>query len=442
MKLKFLFAVLSFTLIFFASCGKEDTVTVPSLEITSFKLTAPAARTGVIDNTGKKVSFQPFDPRTDLTKVVVEVALATGATVSPASGSTVDFSKGPVNFTVSNGTTTSVYAVTVTSTFAAAILFVGDPNGAGSITEADTKAAYTYLSGYFKENLEYKAFSQLNADALKYVDVVFFFTDSQAGTNPGILDAVPASAKASSVLTAIKAWHAAGGHMVLAGQATQYLNDLGRLPNPNNVPYDQNPYRAGIYGSGDGFWNWDQWGVNANMNVRKLATGSASNWNRTTHPIYKGVTQDSLSKVGVDAANPNKGSYGHLVIPTDSYGYKEDHNSMWDINHLRGIPAYSNLDAFQLADQFEKDMSCTILGTWGHVVDLCCGAVLELNARPANTKEGSIIAIGHAAYDWDQKPQAGAEAAPTWYLGGTNANTNVGNTQKIASNAIEYLLAK
>lgn len=439
MKFKFLFAALSISLLF-ASCEKDTEVT-PSVEITSFSLTAPAARTGVVDKVAKTVSFQPFDPRTDLTKVVVNIVLPAGATVSPASGSTVDFSKGPVNFTVSNGTASSVYAVTVTSTFAAAILFVGAPNGAASITEPDTKAAYEYLSGYFKENIEYKAFSQLNADALKYAEVVFFFSDSQAGTNPSLADAIPGAAKSASVLTAIKAWHAAGGHLVLAGHATQYLNDLGRLPNPNNVPYDQNPYRAGIYGSGDGFWNWDQWGINANMNVKKLSTASTSNWNRTTHPIYKGVSQDSLSKVGVNAENPNKGSYGHLVIPTDSYGFKEDHNSMWDINHLRAIPAYTNLDPFQLADQFEKDMACTILGTWGHVVDLCCGAVLEFNARPTNTKEGSIIAIGHAAYDWDQKPHTGAEAAPNWYIG-NNANTNVSNTQKIASNAVEYLLTK
>ena len=441
MNIKHFFMMVSLALLF-VRCSKDDTNTVnANMSITTFKLTSPAARTGVIDNTAKTVSFQPFEPKTDLTKVVVEITLASGATISPASKSTVDFSKGPVNFTVKNGSTTAVYAVTVTSEFAPAIAFIGEPNAAGSITEPDTKAAYEYLSGFFKENMKYLAFSQVNADAIKYVDVIVYYTDSEAGKNPSLLDAIPAAAKNASVITALKAWHAAGGHFVLGGHATQYLNDLGRIPSYNGVSYENNPYRAGIYGSGDGFWNWDQWGVNANLNVNNLATGSASNWNRTTHPIYQNCKQDSLSKVGVNAENPNKGSYGHLVVPTDSYGYKEDHNSMWDINHLRGIPAYSNLDAFQLADKFEQDMSCKILGTWGHVIDLCCGAVLELNARPSNAAEGSIIAIGHAAYDWDQKPQATAEAAPNWYLGNLT-NTNIENTRYMTSNAVTYLLSK
>jgi Domain of unknown function (DUF4960) len=442
MKLKHFLFMVAFA-IFSIGCGDDepDVVTPPDVSITSFKLTAPVARTGVIDNTAKTISFQPLEPKSDLTKIVVEIALPAGATVNPASGSTVDFSKGPVNFTVTNVGKTSVYAVTVAAEFAPAIAFVGDPNAAGSITEPDTKAAYDYLAGFFKENMKYLAFSQVNADAIKYVDVIVFFTDSEAGKNPGILDAIPASAKNASVITALKAWHAAGGHFVLGGHATQYLNNLGRIPDYNGASYENNPYRAGIYGSGDGFWNWDQWGINPNMNVRKLATASTKDWNRTTHPIYKNCKLDSLSKVGVNTDNPNKGSYGHLVVPTDSYGFKEDHNSMWDINHLRGIPAYSNLDAFQLAEKFEQDMSCTILGTWGHVVDLCCGAALELNARPSNAKEGSIIAIGHASYDWDQKPHATAEAKPDWYLGNLT-NTNVENTRNMTSNAVTYLLSK
>ena len=86
----------------FVGCSKDDTDEVnANMSITTFKLTAPAARTGVIDNTAKTVSFQPFEPKTDLTKVVIEITLASSATISTESKFTFNSSNELMNFMMS-----------------------------------------------------------------------------------------------------------------------------------------------------------------------------------------------------------------------------------------------------------------------------------------------------------------------------------------------------
>lgn len=401
------------------SCGgdDDDAPEAAALEITSITATVgDVTRTGVVDADAHTVNFQPFAPRTDLSAVTVSVTVPEGVTVSPESGSTQDFSDGPVVYTISNGTESMDFEVSVTSEFAASIAFVGEANAAGSITEPDMAAAYEYLSGEYGDDLEYITFSSINADALQYIEVVVYYQDTDTGNNPGLLDAIPASAKSESVISAFQEWHANGGDFVLAGMATQYLNQLDRLPADGEKPYEENGWAPRIFGSGDGGENPDQWGINVRLNVNDIETVSTTDWDRSSHPIYEGLTFS-------DVANPTEQTtYNHEIIPLISAGYKEDHNSMWDIN---AAPITDHVDAFDKADKWEAAMEATLLGTWGHVVDLCCGAVVELHPRASASSEGSIIAIGAAAYEWEQN---GAE------------NGFAGNVQNLTANSIDYLL--
>lgn len=398
------------------SCGGDkDDPKVASLEITSITATVDdLTRTGIVDATAHTVSFQPFPPRTDLAAVEISVTLPDGVTISPVAG-VQDFSDGAVTYTISNGTETLDFEVTVTSEFAASIAFVADANGAGSITEPDMKAAYEYLASEFDDDLEYITFSSVNSDALQYLEVVVLYLDTDAGNNPGILDVVPASAKAESVVSAFQDWHAAGGQFVLAGHGTQYLNQLGRIPADNGKAYEENGWAPRIFGSGDGFENIDNWGINADLNVNALETVSTSDWNRRTHPILSGLETSNIS-------NADGGTYPTDIFMLVGAGYKEDHNSMWDLN---AAPITDHVDAFDKADKWESAMEATIIGTWGHVVDLCCGAVVELHGRVSVPGEGSIIVIGAAAYEWEQNGEA---------------NPYVENVQNLTVNSINYLL--
>lgn len=404
----------------FIACGNgDDEPTPPSLEITTITAASgDITRTGVVDAAAGTVVFQPFPPRTDLTAVTVTVTLPEGVTVSPESGTAQDFSSGAVTYTISNGEEELSFEVSVTAEFAASIAFVGDANAAGSITEADMAAAYEYLSGEYAEDLEYIPFSGINTDALQYIEVVVYYQDTDAGSNPDLSGAIPASAQAESVVSAFKQWHAAGGDFVLAGHGTQYLNQLDRLPADGDKPYSENGWAPRIYGSGDGFENPDQWGINVNLNVNDIETVSTADWDRSSHPILSGTTAS-------DVANPVEGTtYAHVVIPLIAAGYKEDHNSMWDIN---AAPITDHVDAFDKADKWEAAMEATIIGTWGHVVDLCCGAVVELHGRAAVPGEGSIIVIGAAAYEWEQN--------------GTE-NPFLSNVASMTVNSINYLQEK
>lgn len=413
------YAMMCIATIGFIACGDGGEDPAPTLEISTITATtADITRTGVVDATAGTVIFQPFPPRTDLTAVTITLEVPEGVTVSPASGTAQDFSAGAVAYTISNGSEELLFEVSVTAEFAASIAFVGDANAPGSITEKDMAAAYAYLSGEYGDDLEYIPFSSVNSDALQYIEVAVYYQDSDPGSNPGFLECIPASAQAASVVTAFKDWHAAGGSFVLAGHGTQYLNQLGRIPDDNGKPYEENGWAPRIYGSGDGFENPDQWGINANLNVNGLETVSSDDWNRLTHPILEGC-------ITSDVANPSEmTTYNHPIIPMIAAGYKEDHNSMWDIN---AAPITNHVDAFDKADKWEAAMEATLIGTWGHVVDLCCGAVVELHSRASTPGEGSIIVFGAAAYEWEQN-------------GSDNAFAN--NNATMTVNAINYLLEK
>lgn len=69
-------------------------------------------QSGTIDHTNGAVSFT-LPAGTSLTGVNVQVSLPEGATVDPASGSSVDFSNGPVVFTVTNNGVARQYTVAV-----------------------------------------------------------------------------------------------------------------------------------------------------------------------------------------------------------------------------------------------------------------------------------------------------------------------------------------
>jgi hypothetical protein len=317
-----------------------------------------------------------------------------GATVFPASGSTVDFSKGPVAYVVSAGGKNSAYKVSVVQQGPSKVAFVGVADNITSITEADTKAAALWTSSTYGDDFIYLKFGNITADALADVKVIFYYLDDTGIDRNSI---IPAEAKSDAVVTALTSWYKTGGNFLLAGFGTQYLPLLGRITNE---------YAPVIYGSGTGGNNPDNWGINA---------GTGLTADRTSHPIYAGLSTTQVS-------NPStSGTYGHDIYPLIDPGYKEDHNSMWDLN---AIPALNGAPSKGVA--FETNANAKILGTWQHVTDLCCAAVVEF--LPTDSYEGTAIAIGPAAYEWE--------------MNDARTNTFGENVQKLTRNSIDYLKTK
>ena len=191
------------------------------------------------------------------------------------------------------------------------------------------------------------------------------------------------------VINALKAYYTNGGNLLLCNHATQLLVPFGRLD------ADRAP---NLFGAGDGSSNADIWGINANIN-RKY------DWRQ--HAIYEGLS--------------TAGAGDHDIYPLIGSGNKEDHNCMWDLNRFGYNKGEKNNILW-----FEEENNAVILGTWQHVVDDACAGLIEFN--PAGSINGRCIAIGVAAYEWNQ--------------GDTDSNMYRVNIEQLTRNAISYLDSK
>jgi hypothetical protein len=374
------------------SCSDQDGNIVRDTNILAFKIPGLNVN-GTIHELARTISVEvPF--QADLANLQVEVVLTPGTTVTPASGSTVDFSNGPVDFSVTDGSQTSTYTVTVSKSLGVA--FLGQEESLESIGEADTKAAAQWMKDEYGSSFTYLRISDVTPEALANVEVIFWYFDNTGVARDQV---IPAEAKSEAVMNALTDWGKSGGNFLLAGYGTQYVEYLGRIPSS---------YTPGIYGDGGGGSNNDNWGIN-------VSTGLTAD--RKSHPIYANV--ETTKVINPTSAPPTE--LGHEFIPLINTGYKEDHNSMWDLNaipELNGAPSKGAL--------FESNTNSLILGTWQHVTDLCCAAVVEF--LPTETYEGTIIAIGPASYEWEMNDE--------------RTNAFASNVEKITKNSIEYLRTK
>lgn len=416
-----------------SSCSKDDTPEITtSTRILTFKLVTPGEREGSIDYGAKKISFASYKPYTDVSKVIVNITVSNGASVSPASGSEVDFSNGPVKFTVTNGSNTSEYLVTVVVDPPSRVAFIGDYTLASQITEPDTRAAYDFLKKHYGTDLIYIAFKNINEYTLEYVDVIYYYENPDTVINANAL--IPTIAKATSTIKTLKTWYDNGGHFVLAGQGPEYMRYLDRIPFSSKYDYKDNPFRPSLFDTSMGTWIQDQGGINFNLNPTKKQTNTQKQWNNESNALFFNMYKDSLKQVV-----PSPIYYDYSYFPTQSYGYVENHGLVWDIAGLELVPGYTGLNHFQKAEKFEQDANCKILGNNAATLDLNSASFIEF--YPRNNSEGTIIAIGDPAYDWNQsKPNDVTK--PAWFEGDIFINKHVANVSQWTINCIDYLLTK
>lgn len=190
-----------------------------------------------------------------------------------------------------------------------------------------------------------------------------------------------------NIVPELKNYVQGDGKLLLTNHATQLVEAIGRTKG----------FAPGIYGNGAGGDNPDVWGIQA-----VIGNTEGQIYDHTGADIYKGL----------EAAPFN---YGHNIYPLIGAGLKEDHNCMWDLN------AYGLTGTPNVVKAFEDKTNSTVLGTWQHVVDYCCAAIVDFN--PTDTYTGRIVAIGPAAYEFHQP-----------------GNAYQSNIEKLTANALAYLL--
>ena len=199
---------------------------------------------------------------------------------------------------------------------------------------------------------------------------------------------LPGNLASNDVITALKAFAADGGNLLLTNHATQLTVGLGRIAEA---------YAPGIYGSGDGGQNNDIWGVHP-----IIGNVDGQIYDHSQHSIYWGMTYHADLFAG--------------IYCFEGPGVKGDHNCMWDLNAY-GFAANPNV-----VKTWEETTNSTVLGTWNHVVDYCCAGIVDF--EPTTTFPGRILAVGLAAYEWN--------------LGG-GANDQQDQLELFTKNCINYL---
>lgn len=287
------------------------------------------------------------------------------------------------------------FSISVISQTRTKIAFLSDAASVATITEPDTQAAASLTETTYGADFKYLQASTMITSDFDDVATVFFYFD-----NTGSFDLPGGGSLSAGQITMLSDFVQAGGSILLAGFATRYIDDIGRIT-----------YEPGIAGNGGGGANDDNWGINFGP------TGMPQDV--TGHASFVGITS-------TDVINPvTMATLGHSFMPLISTGHKEDHNSMWDLGAIGDLTEPHASVA--RGAEFETLTTSTILGTWQHVADMCCVAAAEFH--PSGAYTGTIIAVGAAAYEFSMADNAGA------------TNPWQGNVDLFTTNTLNYLKA-
>ncbi len=274
------------------------------------------------------------------------------------------------------------------SVFAAPkVALISEYPSVDAIVDDDEKAAADWLVNTFGGEL-LPAQSIYTANDLADFDVVWIMID-RVGLEHGVAK-LPETV--TTIIKHVKTYLEKGGSVYLSNHATQYVAELGLLPEAQ-LP--------GIFGSGEGGPGSDIW-------TAQPVVGNVEGqiYDHASHEIYTGLAYENYNE------------WEHKTYALIGPGHREDHNCMWDLNTF-GLTTTETEPNIVAA--FEKQNSCKVIATWGHVVDYCCAGIIEF---PAEGSRGAVIANGLAAYEWNQNDKV---------------NDYQANIEKLTSNVLTYL---
>lgn len=305
-----------------------------------------------------------FAGNTDLSNVSFEATIPNGVTISPASGTALDLTTA-VDLVVSNGVSERVYNI-VAKLLPSNIAFLGDGATIDDIVDDDVKAAAIWTRDTYGDNFVYISYASLSDETLNGVNVIFYLHDQVGSSSQpeAVLDK----------LNVLSKFYVQGGKIIAGLLGTGLVEELGR---------DISGLKT-IVGTGAGGYNPDVWGV--------------------------GFTDSEVSNILTNGIARNENGAINVI----DAGYKEDHNSMWNLDPIDS-PKYSTFAAMYNAE---------VLATWDwHLSSQGSGGIILWN--PKGRFEGTIITIGIGGMEW--------------YMNDDRQNIYAENVRGIYRNAIEYL---
>jgi hypothetical protein len=392
--------LLAAIMVFAVSCGEDEPApvdhTVESV-INSFRIVAPVEASGTINEDNNTIIVQvPADE--DVTTAEVAVDVPEGATVEPVSGSTVDFTS-PVEFTVTGSDAdgnpvTEVYTVTVEPT--AVVAFVGKGATINDL-EDDAQAAANWMQETYDDEFVYLSADEITADALANLKVLFFYELN--ATEPIDLGAMANESVANTISNFVRD----GGQLLLAGDATEYIFDIDRVPAEYGWTED-----AGVIGVEENKAPDDFWG----LSVVPTTTSA----DRTDHPLFENVI-NAEDRVYLFNA------------PT-----REVRLTWWNVGPAGG----ECCGELEMVTNFEEQLKATKLGSLRHVSDYFGFAAVEFGRTDIDTHanfsadvpkdfRGNILMLSNSIIGYE------------WNVNDGSVNEYHENIEQLTTNAIEYL---
>ena len=403
MKLNFFKSVLALLigLAFVAqSCRKDSD---PEAEITAVTITSPITTVGIVDETAKTITISvPFG--TDLTSIKGIITATSGATVTPNFAAGVDFSGGPVVFTVVNGTTTTTYTATVVvGANPLRIALVGRWASISDITDKEIKTAYEWAITTYKEKAGYFSFDNLKSSDLATAKAVWFH--HTVFPNPSPASVFPASALGNAK-TVIADFYKSGGNLLLTGLSGSYVAAVGRIADnlgPTNLDI-----------GGDAFiTNPDDWGIS----IQDVNNATDYPTNNETSYLFTGLTKKNVTFDGH--------TYGAVMLSDP--GAKKNRAHIWDFNKFHPELPGGDVAPNARKDAWQTDANALVRASfeWDPSLNgVELGAIVEF--LPTTTYKGTSLVIGLGAYEWYQEDGV--------------ANTWQSNVSGITKNALDKFI--
>ena len=194
---------------------------------------------------------------------------------------------------------------------------------------------------------------------------------------------LPAEIVSDATIEALRSYVDAGGNVFLTKHATQLTVPLGFL---------DEKFAPGIFASGPGGEGGDIWSINCNIGLI---------YDHNDSELFRGLTTCDV--------------FQYPTFPLIGPGWREDHNCMWDLNAYQYTAEGENT-----VEKFQNENHCTVMATWGQVVDFAVGGMLDFESVNGR---GRCVANGLAAYEFYQP-------------GGNQYQANV---ERLSRNCLDYL---
>ncbi|HSD09046.1 DUF4960 domain-containing protein [Flavobacterium sp.] len=355
---------------------KDYTVTTVVLSpIKSFTINGVSA---TINDVNKTITMT-LPEGTNLKELQPIIELTTGVSISPASGTVLDFTN-PVVFAVTfNGTSVNYTANVDVPSSDLVVAFLGTAATRSGITNMDEVTASNWLFENFP-GAKYISFDNiLNGADLSKIDVIWWHFDS--ATN------LPSVAYKPAVTDALKNFRTNGGNLLLTSFASQYVDALGIVPSgkgPNNVFGDFPP---------NGFVDGNSWGMSFK--------------GHENHPIFQGLVTFEAGKA-------------YLL---QSGTFRLNHTAWWFLPEWGG---YTN------GEGWRNQTGGTNLASesWDNTLD---GRV-TIAEFPNSATDKNVVVISMGAYDWYN--ETNSSGVPS------QANEFITNIKALTKNSIKYLAGK